>query len=391
MGRRGENIRKRKDGRWEARVIICHDGNGKAIYRSLYGKTYAEAKEKKNRLADRTVSVTAGKRTWDDKRTATFQQVMAQWLASRKDNVKESTYAHYSNLLEKHLFPELGPRLFSQLDDEMLNAFLRRKLHTGRLDGSGGLSPKTVSDIRSVLLLGIAYARQQKYPCAVHAPLFCPKTRRPGIRILSLEEQNRLERVLFQGASPLHLGILTALYGGLRIGEVCALKWQDISFDTGTVCVAKTMLRIRDMSPGCRAKTRILIDRPKTESSCRTVPLPSFLLSFLHRHRQQADRYLLTGTASYLEPRVCLEKYKQVLTAAGVEPVTFHTLRHTFATRCVESGFDAKSLSEILGHANVSTTLQRYVHPSMEMKREQMERLEKLSIYGQNSGHSLVP
>lgn len=158
--------------------------------------------------------------------------------------------------------------------------------------------------------------------------------------------------------------------------------------ESGTIRIHKTMLRIQDLTPDARRKTKVLIDCPKTESSNRVIPMPSFLMAFLKQHRMAKDVYLLTGKRAYMEPRICLEKYKRLLIRAGLDSFTFHTLRHTFATRCVENGFDAKSLSEILGHANVNTTLQRYVHPSITLKQEQMNRLENISILGQSCGQT---
>lgn len=391
MGRHGENIRKRKDGRWEARIITSYEPGGKAIYRSVYGKTYMEAKEKRNDLLRRTTAVsTRSRKTDSSKGKITLEEVAWEWLASRKDSIKESTYAHYTNLVRRHLLPYLGQRCLYALTPEVLDGFLREKLRTGRADGKGGLSPKTVADIRSVLLQVLLYARRRQYPCAAHSHMFYPKNRQPTAKIMTREEQAKLEEVLFQCPSPLHLGILTALYGGLRIGEVCALQWGDISFESGTIHIHKTMLRIQDLTPDAKRKTKILIDCPKTESSNRIIPMPSFLMAFLMQHRMAKDMYLLTGKRAYMEPRICLEKYKRLLARAGLEPFTFHTLRHTFATRCVENGFDAKSLSEILGHANVNTTLQRYVHPSITLKREQMNRLENISILGQSSGQAVA-
>ncbi len=254
--------------------------------------------------------------------------------------------------------------------------------------GKGGLSPKTVADIRSVLLQILLYAQRRQYPCAAQSHMFYPKNRQSATRIMTREEQAKLETVLFQCPDPLHLGILTALYAGLRIGEVCALQWGDISLESGTIRIHKTMLRIQDLTPDARRKTKVLIDCPKTESSNRVIPMPSFLMAFLKPHRMAKDVYLLTGKRAYMEPRICLEKYKRLLIRAGLDSFTFHTLRHTFATRCVENGFDAKSLSEILGHANVNTTLQRYVHPSITLKQEQMNCLENISILGQSCGQT---
>lgn len=386
MGRKGENIRKRNDGRWEARIICGYDSSGKARYRSVYGRTYQEVREKRTMLLASDAGIRDGKAAAQNKLKITFRELMQEWLDSRRGLVKESTIVHYSDLLEKHLLPELGGCYISSLTADSLDSFLLQKLRSGRLDRQGGLSPKTVADLRSVLMLGLEYARQRNYSCGVDRKLFYPRNRKPDIEVLTREEQKRLETVLFCDPAPLKLGILIALYGGLRIGEVCALQWKDIQLESGMVRVSKTMLRVRDLSPDAPRKTKVVIASPKTESSVRVIPMPSIITDLLREYRKQPEAYILTGTGAYMEPRVCLGKYKKVLCQAGLKSYTFHTLRHTFATRCVESGFDPKSLSEILGHANVTTTMQRYVHPSIELKKEQMERLGKISVRGQNSG-----
>lgn len=389
MGKHGENIRKRKDGRWEARIIATYDLLGKAKYRSFYGKTYLEAKEKRNNY------IRDGFRNQYNKdyvplnnKKITVRQVMYEWMAFRKDSVKESTFAHYTNLLERHILPTLGNIYMSVLTAEMINTFLKEQLNSGRADGKGGLSPKTVSDIRSVLLLGLEYARQHQYPCLVKSKIFLPKSCKSSKTILTRNEQSKLENFLYQHPEPVALGILTTLYSGLRIGELCALQWSDIHHADGIVQISKTIIRIQNVEQNDEneKKTRLLISHPKTESSNRFVPLPSFIVDFLEKHRRGEEMFLITGTKYPMEPRVYLNKYKQILKKAGLGSFTFHSLRHTFATRCVESGFDTKSLSEILGHANVSTTLQNYVHPSFELKKEQMERLKTVSIWGQNTG-----
>lgn len=387
MPRRGENIRKRKDGRWEGRIIIGHDLSGKAQYRSVYGHSYQEVKEKKKllALAIRNEEHCSSGYSQEHLRL-TFAQVMEEWLDSRKDSIKVSTYTQYSFMLNKYILPGLGEQPLSSLSSDILNAFLKNQLHSGRADGKGGLSPKTVADIRAILLQGISYAKERKYPCAVDTKVFYPKIRQPNIDVLTKAEQNKLEQVLSQASDPIRFGIMLALYGGLRIGEVCALQWGDFNYTAGTVRISKTLMRIKDLTPNSIKKTKIIIDKPKTEYSNRIIPLPSFLMELMRREAKGETCYVLTGTAEYVEPRLCLKQYKQVLEQAGLPSFTFHALRHTFATRCVESGFDIKALSEILGHSNVSTTLQRYVHPSIECKREQMERLERISIWGQNNG-----
>lgn len=239
-----------------------------------------------------------------------------------------------------------------------------------------------------MLLLALEYARSSQYPCPDLGKIFSPHVTRPEMKVLTLEQQEKLENYLFRNPGPMELGILITLYGGLRIGELCALQWRDIHFESGTLQVSKTILRIQKEDRDKGKKTQVLISRPKTDSSNRLIPLPGFLLEFLRNFRQESELYLITGTKFYLEPRMCLEKYKKILETAGLESHTFHTLRHTFATRCVEKGFDPKSLSEILGHANINTTLQNYVHPSIDLKKEQMDRLEQISVWGQNKGQN---
>lgn len=382
MSRRGENIRKRKDGRWEARVISGYDVMGKAKYRSVYGKSYQEVREKRKHLIEKKESLFADNYAIN-RQKITVKQIMREWLVSKKDSVKESTFVNYNNLLERHILPELGDYYLLMLTTDMVNAFLRGKLLHGRRDGRGGLSAKTVSDIRTVLIMGLEYARQHDYQCAVNGKIFYPRNEQPDIKVLSREEQKKLEEYIFRNPGFMELGIMISLYGGLRIGEICALQWKDFQFENGTVTISKTMIRIQNMDAGQKKKTKILIDRPKTESSNRVIPLPTFLLELLKSYEKEPDIYLLTGRHKWMEPRVCLDQYKKVLANAGLDNFTFHTLRHTFATRCVESGFDTKSLSEILGHSNVNTTLQRYVHPPMTHKKEQMERLAELSVANQ--------
>ena len=384
MGRRGENIRKRKDGRWEARVIYEHDVSGKAKYRSFYGRTYLEAKQKKNKFIQNNLTpelILCEKKQIELK--ITVMQLMEEWMESKRNEVKESTFVHYKNIIERHIMPELGDICLENLSSDILDRFLKEKLISGRLDGRGGLSPKTVADIRSVLLLALKYAEKKQYAYLTIQGIFYPKIGRSKIKVLSMEEQMRLEQFLFQNFSPLALGILVVLYAGLRIGELCALKWKDFDLKSGTIRVNKTLIRIQNSASNSQKRTKIVIGQPKTESSNRLIPLPSFLIKLLIKNQKEAESYLITGNESYIEPRVCLDKYKHILRKADLYSFTFHSLRHTFATRCVESGFDVKSLSEILGHANVNTTLQRYVHPSIELKKQQMDRLEKISVWGQ--------
>lgn len=380
MGRHGENIRKRKDGRWEARLVTGYDENNKARYHSIYGKTYSEVKEKRNEWLRKTDLSKPLSLAQSNLHKITFSQLMNEWLYSKQDVVKESTYVHYMRIIQNHINPELGHYYVTAITTDIIDSFLRNKLHTGNLQTGNGLSAKTVADIRSVILQGLDFAQQKKYPCAVDRKLFYPRSTPNRINVLSSEEQITLEENLYYNMNSFKLGILLTLYSGLRIGELCALQWRDIHLTDGTLHISKTIIRIQDTDPFSSQKTKLLLSHPKTNSSYRIIPLPTFILNLLQENVQLPEYYLLTDSLQPIEPRSCLSRYKRLLRVTGLKSYTFHTLRHTFATRCIESGFDAKSLSEILGHASVSTTLQRYVHPSMDIKRAQMERLETLTV-----------
>ena len=170
--------------------------------------------------------------------------------------------------------------------------------------------------------------------------------------------------------------MLICLYTGIRIGELCALQWDDISLEKKTLHIQKTMLRIQTDDEN--QKTKVVITPPKSSCSVRTIPVQDILVEYLARFEEGPDAYLLTGSAEkYIEPRTMQNRFKSVLNKCGIHSANFHALRHTFATRCVEAGFDVKSLSEILGHSSVNITLNRYVHPTMEMKRSNMNRLSE--------------
>jgi integrase len=234
------------------------------------------------------------------------------------------------------------------------------------------LSPKTVND---VLLIVNALI---KYSCKFYGintiEISYIREERKEMRVLSVNEQKTFESYLKSDVDNYKFGVLFALYTGVRIGELCALQWKDIK--NGTVRINKTMYRLRSDNG-----SSVVIDTPKTVNSNRTIPLPKFLNKYVELFRGNPDEYVLSSKRlSIVEPRLMQIKFKKMTQECNFENVTFHTLRHTFATRCVECGFDIKSLSEILGHADVKTTLNKYVHSSMELKQSNMDKLEKIAI-----------
>lgn len=384
MARRGENIRKRQDGRWEARAISGYDRSGKAHYKYLYGKTYAEVKSKKNQfllyLQYSTLDCGA------PESELTTDQLFNGWLLSVKPNVKESTYAKYVFAIQRHILPELGAEPVSALSTEMIEQFKQKKLKCGKLNGRGGLSPKTVSDLLSIIKLVLRFGMERECGCPENIVIHRPKQRNSRIEILSIYEQQCLEQQVIRAGKPYMVGIMISLHAGLRIGEVCALRWEDISFHDRILNVERTIMRIQETDHDALSRTKIIIERPKTECSIRKIPLPDYFMSWLEQHRKKPEAYIVTGTARYIEPRNYYLKYKSFMESCGLGRYNYHALRHTFATRCVERGFDIKSLSEILGHSDVGITMKRYVHPSIELKRNHMERLQSPSFCSQNRG-----
>ena len=198
------------------------------------------------------------------------------------------------------------------------------------------------------------------------------------MRVLSRYEQTALCQYIYGNLNPYNIGILLSLFTGIRIGELCALRWEDISLQEQTIRIHQTLQRVQDKSNGPH-KTKIVITTPKSASSIRTIPLPDDLVKILKNYKAVDSGYFLTNRLDrFVEPRIMQYRFKAVLKNSSVESANFHSLRHTFATRCIELGFDVKSLSEILGHASVNITMNRYVHPSLELKKQNMQRLAEL-------------
>lgn len=374
MSRRGENIFKRKDGRWEARYIHHYEA-GKARYRYLYGATYTEVKAK--RQAE--LALPEHERIPIVKQCTTFGVLANLWLTDVRVTIKESTYTRYHRIVVKYLFPLLENQLLARLDHRYLNGITEKLLTEGGISRTP-LSPKTVSDILCVLKAILKYGKENQYPCPNLTGIKYPQKAPKNIRIFTDENRQQMESLLLNSEDPMSLGILFTLFTGVRIGELCGLRWADVDLEQATVTIRRTIERIADLDPATPNKTKIIISEPKTDSSMRIIPLPIFLMEYLLRRKQDEECYLLTGTPKPTEPHQYYVRYQKFLKQIHMEGHTFHALRHTFATRCVELGFDTKSLAEIMGHSNISTTLSIYVHPTLQQKKLQMERLTPTCI-----------
>ena len=370
MSKKGENIYKRKDGRWEARYICSRDKNGNAKYGYCYGKSYQEAKNKQEKAMADLISFGLSHKSKDDRR---FSSYCDEWIRFKKSEIKRSSYDKYLSVIEKYIKPQLGNITPDHLNSTIINNFGVSLLE------EKSLSAKTVRDILTVTVSIIKYI--SIYCPYVKKPnVFYPKITKNEARVLSKSEQQRLIEYLDTDLDEFKFGALLALLTGMRIGEICALKWSDISLEERTICVSGSMQRIKNNDPKIKAKTVVSVDAAKTQSSIRIIPMSDYVaLLCRKRYSDDPEAYVLSSTKNkYVEPRILQYHFKKYAADCGLDGIHFHSLRHSFATRCVEVGFDIKTLSEILGHADIKMTIDRYVHSSFELKRENMKKLSEI-------------
>lgn len=353
MPRRGENIFKRKDGRWEARYVkeIALDGTKK--YGSVYAKTYKEVKAKQQMCINEPQICTKNS-------SLTVNQVMTEWLFESKNQLKISSYQKYSTIFANHISARIGELTIKFLSSHLITQFTDDLL-------SEELSRETVNLVLIVLGMGLTYAKERYKVSAPEIHLL--KTAKSKTEAFSKSEQQILVQHLLSQNDIFSFGILLAFYTGLRIGEICALKWEDITDNTIHIC--KTMQRLKNTE----GVTEVMILPPKTDSSDRIIPIPVALKKIIEQYRQESGYVLARSNGKFTEPRLLQNKFVKCLAECGIEKANFHTLRHTFATRCIESGVDVKTLSELLGHSDVKTTLNRYVHSSFELKQKSIDKL----------------
>lgn len=371
MSRRGENIRKRKDGRWEGRYSAKDPQTGRSSVHSVYAKSYGEAKEKlsKARQSVRSISKDYGKGE-----EICFHKVAEEWLAVVGGEKKHSTYVKYRAVYHNYIQEKVGGFLFSDLDSETLDQIFQR-------EDQKFLSSSLQDSVSCVLNQILAYAVSHHYSTAIKYSR--PKRRKdPRLaEVLNLSEQMKLFQYLYEEMDIYKLGIVVCISTGLRLGEICSLKWKDIDFEEKRISINSTVQRIP--VEGEKSRTVLFEGEPKSIFSRREIPLSDELARLLFDHHTGSGKYVINKNKP-MEPRTYQNKFRKYLQSAGIKKTNFHTLRHTFATNCISGGVDIKSLSEILGHSDVRITLNRYIHPTEEIKRGHMNSLS--AIYGQYLG-----
>lgn len=363
MPKTGDNIYYRKNGLWEARYENGVDANGKKKYASVYGHTYAEAAEKRRAIVGDIYDSTIGK----PKHNMTLYQLTEEWLYISQGRLKPATHRRYKALQKNHIEHIIGQYPVNKITTLTIHEFSLDRLKVG-------LQPQTVNTILIFIHSCLKYGQKQySLPMPDIVYLSVPQKE---MRVFSLEEQRLLTRYLETDTDIYKFGVLLALYTGLRIGELCALQWSDIQY--GCIKVRRTIQRLMtDDQKG----TELHVGPPKTATSMREIPIPSFLKEKVdHFYELGKDQQYVLGTKRIpvVEPRIMQTRFKEYLVELGISHATFHALRHTFATRCVECGFEIKTLSEVLGHANVQITLNKYVHSSLKLKAENMEKLKQI-------------
>lgn len=360
MGRHGENIRKRSDGRWEARYMVYDEGKRKTVCRSVYGHTYEEAKKKRAAASRLPAASTRTENTLgqgiDAPRDIDFATAAQEWLAAVKSAQKPSTYEKYNFIYHSYLEKAFRDMPLLQITENFAH---------DSLASCGAASESLLKSIYGVLNGILRYAACQYHMALSEVKRPSVKANRKEVGTFTKSEQAKLLSVLCSDTDRFRLGVLLCLFTGLRLGELCALKWSDIDFANKTITVRRTVQRLYVETAA--KKTALVETAPKSRNSKRKLPLQDTIVTLLNDFRN-AKEYVFGGDKP-LDPKTMQNHYKKILKEAGIAYKNFHTLRHTYATNCIEGGTDVKSLSEMLGHSNVKITLNYYVHPSMDTKR----------------------
>lgn len=300
----------------------------------------------------------------------TIREVFALWKKEKQMYVKQSTMATYELHISKHIMPAFGNS--SMLHEDDVRAFVEEKTKEG-------LSQKTVRDI--VMILGLLHRYGVKHgllPVSEWSVRWSQPERGQSLDVFTIKHYRCLMNHCLNNLTNKNIGILICICTGMRIGEICALKWSDIDGETKSIRVNRTLGRIYFSGGGDR-RTQIIEGTPKTRNSMREIPMSNKLAKILLPLAKvlNADYYVLTNSDTPIEPHTYRNYYKRLLSKLGLPAVKFHGIRHSFATRCVESKCDYKTLSVILGHSNISTTLNLYVHPDAEQKKKCIDKMLK--------------
>lgn len=298
----------------------------------------------------------------------TINQITEEWKEEKKKYVKKSTYAAYQLLIQNHIKPYFGD--LYEVNEEKIQQFVFDKL-------DAGLSEKTIRDIIIVLKMILKFGIKNGYLEYVQIDAKFPsKQEKKDLDVLSKADQKKFMEHLRNNFTFKNLGIFICLSTGMRIGEICGLRWCDVDTAEGVIKVRHTLQRIYIIEGETR-HTELLLDTPKTANSVRDIPMSSELLKMLKSLNKVVNEnyYVISNDIKPIEPRTYRNYYKKLCKQLDIPELKFHGLRHSFATRCIESKADYKTVSVLLGHSNISTTLNLYVHPNKEQKKKTIDKM----------------
>lgn len=299
-----------------------------------------------------------------------LSEVIELWKVNKKQYVKKSSFSAYTLLIENHIIPIFGKAFIIEEID--VQNFVFKKL-------DAGLSHKTIKDILIVLKMILKFGAKNKWLDYTPFDIQFPTEReKHSLEVLTKSDQKKIMNYIQEHFTFRNLGVYICLSAGMRIGEVCALTWEDVDTENGIISVNQTIQRIYVIEEGVR-KTELILDTPKTKNSIREIPISKDLLRILKPFKKIVNPsfFVLTNDAKPTEPRTYRSYYKNLMKELNMPDLKFHGLRHSFATRCIESNCDYKTVSVLLGHSNISTTLNLYVHPNMEQKKKAIEQMFK--------------
>ncbi|MDO4639957.1 MAG: site-specific integrase [Leptotrichia hongkongensis] len=306
-----------------------------------------------------------------------YEEWLDIWMEKERFFIKESTYATYTNIIENHLKPVLGKKKINNITNEDLQNFIILKLSTSKKNLEKGLALKTVKDMTVLIKNTLKTATQNKLiPFQNFQCKFPSSFSKSHLKTFSVEEQKILFKYLINNQNSKNLGILLCLQTGLRLGEICGLQWQDINLEKSTLTICRTLQKIYIKEKN-KSYSKTIISTPKTKTSNRIIPLNIDFINLIKPFQQNKNNYFITNSTNYLKPHCYRYYYQKLLHFLNLPKLRFHSLRHTFATQAVELGIDCKTISEILGHANMNTTLNLYVHPKTEYKRKCLDLIYK--------------
>ena len=323
----------------------------------------------------------------------TVGEWMDSWLERyAKPTVRLSTYNSYETFIRTHIKPQIGGLYMNMLRAEDLQDFFVERGQNGNQKG-GGLSPKTLTNIRNMMHLSFAQAVKNKVLSEnLIESVRLPKAVKKEMRVLSREEQTRLIHAAQMSPEPSAFGVIFDLFTGLRLGEVCGLRWENVDMGQHSIKVCETRNRLPNYDDSIETSTSVYtVKATKTDNSLRTVYIPnSFFKDFKSYYEIQAsirrenpaynrEGYVFCqANGQPYEPRTFQDLFKRCVKRAGIADANFHSLRHTYATRCLEEGMDVVTVSRLLGHASPSITLDKYGHALSDHQRMSVEKIGSL-------------